>query len=116
MKFPKPRCWKPTWTENWFTPKAPRIDLRMASSPSMKAVLITHPGGVEALEIGDAPFSGVAGAEDVLVRVRAAGLNRADILQRQGKYPAPPDAPPNIPGLEFAGVVEEAGSDTSWKP
>lgn len=45
-------------------------------------------------------------AGEALVRVRAAGLNRADVAQRRGRYPAPPDAPPDIPGLEFAGVLE----------
>ncbi len=50
------------------------------------------------------------GLGEVQVRVQAAGLNQADILQRQGKYPAPPDCPQNIPGLEFAGTVEKLGA------
>ncbi len=45
----------------------------------------------------------------VLVRVHGAGLNRADVLQRAGRYPAPPGSPPDIPGLEFAGIVETLG-------
>ncbi|MDQ3740515.1 MAG: alcohol dehydrogenase catalytic domain-containing protein, partial [Actinomycetota bacterium] len=45
------------------------------------------------------------GAGEVLVRVRAAGVNGADILQRKGGYPAPPGSPPDIPGLELAGEV-----------
>lgn len=45
----------------------------------------------------------------VLVRVHGAGLNRADLLQKAGGYPAPPGSPPDIPGLEFAGVVEAVG-------
>jgi NADPH:quinone reductase-like Zn-dependent oxidoreductase len=49
------------------------------------------------------------GAGEVLVRVRAAGLNGADMLQRRGGYPAPPDAPADIPGLELAGEVVAAG-------
>ncbi len=50
------------------------------------------------------------------VRVRAAGLNRADLLQREGKYPAPPGYPENIPGLEFAGEVEAIGEQVrAWK-
>jgi NADPH:quinone reductase len=49
------------------------------------------------------------GKGELLVRVRAAGLNGADMLQRQGAYPAPPGAPPDIPGLEFAGEVEALG-------
>src|SRR5260370_37491847 len=45
------------------------------------------------------------GAGQVLVRVRGAGLNGADMLQRKGRYPAPPGSPPDIPGLELAGEV-----------
>lgn len=48
-------------------------------------------------------------ADQVLVRIHGAGLNRADLLQRAGRYPAPPGTPPDIPGLEFAGVVEATG-------
>jgi NADPH:quinone reductase len=52
----------------------------------------------------------------VRVRVHAAGLNRADILQRRGHYPAPPGYPPNIPGMEFAGEVESIGDAVrAWK-
>jgi NADPH:quinone reductase len=50
-----------------------------------------------------------AGAGEVLVRVHAAGLNGADMLQRKGGYPAPPGSPPDIPGLELAGVVVARG-------
>src|SRR3954469_8552357 len=49
------------------------------------------------------------GAGEVLVRVRAAGLNGADMLQRRGAYPAPPGSPPDIPGLELAGEVAALG-------
>ena len=49
------------------------------------------------------------GAGEVLVRVRAAGINGADILQRKGAYPAPPGSPPDIPGLELAGEVAATG-------
>jgi putative PIG3 family NAD(P)H quinone oxidoreductase len=49
------------------------------------------------------------GAGQVLVRVRGAGLNGADMLQRKGRYPAPPGSPPDIPGLELAGSVEALG-------
>src|SRR5579875_3172684 len=49
------------------------------------------------------------GAGEVLVRVRAAGLNGADMMQRRGLYPAPPGSPPDIPGLELAGEVVELG-------
>jgi putative PIG3 family NAD(P)H quinone oxidoreductase len=53
------------------------------------------------------------GKDELLVRVRAAGLNGADMLQRQGAYPAPPGAPPDIPGLELAGEVEALGRGAS---
>jgi putative PIG3 family NAD(P)H quinone oxidoreductase len=55
--------------------------------------------------------------DHVLVRVRASSLNRADLLQRQGKYPPPPGFPAEIPGMEFAGEVAEVGSSVRlWKP
>jgi NADPH:quinone reductase len=53
----------------------------------------------------------VPGPGEVLVRVHGAGLNRADLLQRAGRYPAPPGVPPDIPGLEFSGVVEAVAND-----
>ena len=52
------------------------------------------------------------GKGELLVRVRAAGLNGADMLQRRGAYPAPPGSPPDIPGLELAGEVEAVGPGT----
>src|SRR5476651_1248180 len=51
----------------------------------------------------------VAGAGEVLVRVRAAGLNGADMMQRRGLYPAPPGCPQDIPGMELAGEVLALG-------
>lgn len=53
------------------------------------------------------------GSEELLVKVKAAGLNAADILQKNGFYPAPPGIPQEIPGLEFAGIVKEVGSQTA---
>src|SRR6202008_1383276 len=50
-----------------------------------------------------------SGAGECLVRVKAAGLNGADMMQRRGFYPAPPGSPPDIPGLELAGEVVECG-------
>jgi NADPH2:quinone reductase len=55
----------------------------------------------------------VAGAGQILVRVRGAGLNGADQMQLAGRYPAPPGSPKDIPGLELAGVVEALGSGAS---
>ena len=82
----------------------------------MRAVIITKPGEVEVLEIQEVDDPPKPAADRVLVRVRAAALNRADILQRQGKYPPPPGAPSDIPGMEFAGEVSHTGPEvTSWK-
>ena len=53
------------------------------------------------------------GQGEVLVRIRAAGLNGADMMQLRGRYPAPPDSPADIPGLELAGVVAELGPGAS---
>jgi putative PIG3 family NAD(P)H quinone oxidoreductase len=83
----------------------------------MRAVVITEPGGPEVLAVRDVADPSPPGGDQVLVRVRAAGVNRADILQRRGRYPAPPGAPRDIPGLEFAGVVAAAGPAVQrWKP
>jgi putative PIG3 family NAD(P)H quinone oxidoreductase len=82
----------------------------------MKAVVITNPGGVEALEIREVDAPPVPTADRVRVRVRASALNRADILQRMGRYPPPPGTPSNIPGLEFAGEVDLVGSEVrEWQ-
>ncbi len=82
----------------------------------MRAVTIVSFGGVEGLEVHEVADAPHATADRVRVRVRAAGLNRADILQRLGRYPAPPGYPQDIPGLEFAGEVVEAGDDARrWK-
>ncbi len=74
----------------------------------MKAVVITRPGGPEVLSIREMPEPEV-GPEEVRVAVRATALNRADVLQRLGRYPAPPGSPADVPGLEFAGEVETCG-------
>ena len=76
----------------------------------MRAAIITRPGGPEVLEVREVPTPKPA-ADQVLVRVHAAGLNRADILQRRGHYPAPPGAPQDIPGMEFAGEIVEVGPE-----
>ena len=82
----------------------------------MKAVIIIRPGGPEVLEIQNVETPEPLG-DYVRVRVRAAGLNRADLLQRAGGYPAPAGSPSNIPGLEFAGEVDAVGSLVrAWKP
>jgi tumor protein p53-inducible protein 3 len=71
----------------------------------MRAIVIRAPGGPEVLELGDVPDPR-PGPGELLVRVRAAGVNRADLLQRLGRYPAPPGEPETL-GLEIAGEVLE---------
>jgi NADPH:quinone reductase len=73
----------------------------------MKAIAISEPGGPEVLQLVDMPIP-TPDKGQVLVKVAAAGVNRPDILQRQGGYPAPPDAP-LTPGLEIAGEVVGLG-------
>lgn len=74
----------------------------------MLAVKISQPGGPEVLKPVERPVP-VPGPGEVLVRVHAAGVNRPDILQRLGRYPPPPGASPDIPGLEVAGRVATLG-------
>lgn len=82
----------------------------------MQAVIITHPGGPEVLEVQEVERPDPIG-DQVRIRVRAAGLNRADLAQRMGNYPAPPGSPEKIPGMEFAGEVDALGPlATRWKP
>jgi len=82
----------------------------------MRAVVITRPGGPEVLKVQDVETPEPVG-EQVRVRVRAAGINRADLLQRAGGYAAPPGSPADIPGLEFAGEVDAVGPLVrTWKP
>src|SRR5207248_10856104 len=82
----------------------------------MKAVVITSYGGVEGIGVQEVETPPAPAADLVRVRVHAAGLNRADILQRRGHYPAPPGYPTNIPGLEFAGEVESIDQEArTWK-
>lgn len=78
----------------------------------MRAVRITEPGGPDVLRVGevDRPEPGPG---QVRVRVRAAGVNRADLLQRRGLYPAPPGWPADVPGLEFAGEVDALGESVA---
>jgi NADPH2:quinone reductase len=84
--------------------------------PKAKAIRIREPGGPEVLGVGEIELP-EPGPSQVLVEVAAAGLNRADCLQRRGFYPAPPGVPADVPGLEFAGVIESVGEVVSaWKP
>jgi len=81
----------------------------------MKAVIITTPGAPSVLELEERAMPEI-GANEVLIRVKAAGVNRPDVAQRMGRYPAPSGAPQDIPGLEVAGVVEECAAGVAqWK-
>jgi len=80
----------------------------------MKAVKILNPGKDSHLEIAKFPTP-KPDSNEILVKIKATALNRADLLQRAGNYPPPEDAS-NILGLEMAGVVEKVGDDVSrWK-
>ena len=81
----------------------------------MLAAVITRFGGPDVLEILDRPTP-IPKPNEILVRVRASALNRADLHQREGNYPAPPGAPTDIPGLEFAGEVAGVGTEVKeWR-
>ncbi len=80
----------------------------------MQAITIASPGGPEQLQLTELPTP-QPGKGEVLIRVAGAGLNRADLLQRQGHYPPPAGASP-LPGLEVSGTVESVGQGTQWKP
>ena len=81
----------------------------------MRAVVIEKPGGPEVLRVRDVPDP-LPAADEVLISIVAAGVNRADLMQRQGLYPPPPGAPP-YPGLECAGRIAAVGDRvTDWRP
>lgn len=82
-------------------------------SRQMRAVFIASHGGVEGLEVREVPRPAEPSADRILVRVRSSALNRADLLQRRGLYPAPKGAPPDIPGLEFAGEIVSTGAEVN---
>ncbi|MFI6065812.1 NAD(P)H-quinone oxidoreductase [Micromonospora sp. NPDC051227] len=77
----------------------------------MRAITIPQPGGPDALVWAEVPDP-EPGPDEVIVDVRASGVNRADLLQRQGHYPPPPGAPA-YPGLECSGVITEVGAEVA---
>ena len=80
----------------------------MTLPTTMRAAVISTPGAPDVIVIESRPLP-VAGRGEILVRVRSSAINRADLLQRLGKYPAPLGAPPDILGMEFAGEVAALG-------
>ena len=81
---------------------------------TMRAIEIRNPGGPEELVITDLPTP-LPGVGEVLIKVTAAGINRPDVMQREGKYPPPPGAS-DILGLEVAGIIAELGEGvTGWR-
>ena len=82
----------------------------------MRAIFITEFGSIDGISLAEVDAPRLQGGDDVLIRVHAAGLNRADLLQVRGAYPPPAGYSPNIPGLEFAGEIVEVGENvTDWK-
>lgn len=75
----------------------------------------TRVGGPEVLQVRTEPDPGPPAGDAVVVQVAASGVNRADVLQREGRYPPPPGAP-DWPGLEVSGTVLAAGPDAPWSP
>jgi putative PIG3 family NAD(P)H quinone oxidoreductase len=78
----------------------------------LRSIVVTAAGGPEVLQLqtrSQPPFS----ASQILVAIKATAINRADTLQRKGKYPAPADVVQDVLGLEYAGVVEAVGADVS---
>lgn len=81
----------------------------------MKAIIISRPGGPQVLKPADRPIPEIKNNE-VLIKVKAAGVNRPDVIQRLGKYPAPKGVPADIPGLEVAGIIEKTDpGEKRWK-
>ncbi|MDQ2793802.1 MAG: NAD(P)H-quinone oxidoreductase [Bacteroidota bacterium] len=82
----------------------------------MNAIVIKQPGGPEVLQLHQ-PATPQPAAHEVLIRVHAAGVNRPDVLMRQGKYAGSGNVAGLVPGLEIAGVIEKCGADAGrWQP
>jgi len=83
----------------------------------MRAITYTAAGGPDVVALDDGLPEPAPGPGQVRVAVRAAGLNRADVIQRKGGYPAPAGWPADVPGLEYAGEVDMVGDHTRrWRP
>lgn len=86
----------------------------MDGTERIRVVRIRAPGDPDVLVSGEAPLPR-PGAGEVRVRVAASGVNRADLIQRRGGYPAPAGFPEDVPGLEYAGIVEAVGDRCSLR-
>src|SRR5579872_1919033 len=75
----------------------------------MKAVVLKTFADPSSLQLAELPDL-VPDADEVKIKIKAAGINQADVLQAKGKYPAPPGYPQDILGLEFAGIVDAVGT------
>jgi putative PIG3 family NAD(P)H quinone oxidoreductase len=81
----------------------------------MQAIVITQPGEPEVLKLQERTSPEIK-PDEVLIEVKAAGVNRPDIIQREGKYPAPEGVAPDVPGLEVAGIIKAVGEEVmGWK-
>ena len=81
----------------------------------INAIIITKSGAPEVMQLQKRPMPEPA-ANEVLIKIYAAGVNRPDVLQRKGAYPPPPGASQDIPGLEISGIIEKCGTAvTSWQ-
>lgn len=76
----------------------------------MEAIIITKHGAPEVLKLQEYPAPEISG-DQILIEVKAAGINRPDVFQREGNYPAPEGVPADIPGLEVSGIVVQCGPD-----
>lgn len=87
---------------------APRATDMSTAWPVMRAIVFEKPGDADVLELVERETP-VPEGDEVRVRVHGSGLNRADLLQRRGSYPAPKGSPADILGLEYAGVIDAVG-------
>jgi len=82
----------------------------------MKAIIISEAGAADVLQLAEKDVP-VPGENEVLIRVKAAGINGLDIAQRKGVYSPPPGASPDIPGVEVSGIIEKCGANVKlWNP
>src|SRR5688572_24025926 len=100
----------------WIPRSGATDEPRAGGTLEMRAVVLERFGGAEVLQVHERPDLH-PGHSQVRVKVEATALNRADVLQREGRYPPPAPKPGDILGLEFAGTVDLVGPGvTAWQP